>query len=206
MPQAAKLKKYEDVLMAALDFTEADLAANETGEYSRRQIDALKRRRVLSGVAFTSAGAVVSALALLIGMVAASGSGAMLAVFIAALLALTVIVTVINALRVTRDLRDGARVVEGRVELATNQGEQANYYFVNVERVKFRVKKSVFLAFKNGDPYRLYYAPHSKSILSAEWLRDDDPFTEDAPRHDHSQEPPLDIPAETRQRTGGAAE
>jgi hypothetical protein len=39
----------------------------------------------------------------------------------------------------------------------------------------------VFLSFKNGDPYRIYYAPATKLILSAEWLRDDSPFV-DQPR------------------------
>jgi hypothetical protein len=37
----------------------------------------------------------------------------------------------------------------------------------------FAINKPIFLAFKNGDPYRIYYAPHSKTLLSAEWLRDE---------------------------------
>ena len=32
------------------------------------------------------------------------------------------------------------------------------------------INKDVFLAFKNGDPYAIYYAPYSKTLLSAEWL------------------------------------
>ena len=38
----------------------------------------------------------------------------------------------------------------------------------------FVVSKQVFLAFKNGDPYRVYYAPNSKRIVAAEWLRGED--------------------------------
>ncbi|MBK8029121.1 MAG: hypothetical protein IPK17_06325 [Chloroflexi bacterium] len=51
-------------------------------------------------------------------------------------------------------------------------------YFVWLDGRKFKVQHDGFLAFKNGDPYRLYYTPHSHTILSAEWLRDDDPFVE----------------------------
>ena len=35
-----------------------------------------------------------------------------------------------------------------------------------------RTTKAVFLAFKNNDPYRIYYTVGSKTILSAEWLYD----------------------------------
>jgi hypothetical protein len=63
--------------------------------------------------------------------------------------------------------------LEGRVKLDANDGGRSGVTFtIQVEGVTFPVKKNVFLAFKNGDPYRIYYAPRSKKLLSAEWLRE----------------------------------
>ena len=45
MAADSKVKKYEDVLMAAIRFDEDDLAANEAGTFSAAQILAFKHRR-----------------------------------------------------------------------------------------------------------------------------------------------------------------
>src|SRR5262249_36406955 len=77
----------------------------------------------------------------------------------------------LNNLR--RDLLSGkAGAVEGRIALDVAARKEGAYYRVAVANQTFGVRKNVFLAFKNGDPYRIYYAPHSKTLLSAEWLRD----------------------------------
>lgn len=54
-----------------------------------------------------------------------------------------------------------------------------NDYLLTIADQEFKIKKSLFLALKNGDPYSVYYAPHSREILSLEWLRDDQPFISD---------------------------
>jgi hypothetical protein len=71
------------------------------------------------------------------------------------------------------DLRKGEIAnIEGRVRLDIADNGRSSSYSVAIEKTIFRINKQVFLAFKNGDPYRIYYAPHSMKMLSAEWLRD----------------------------------
>jgi hypothetical protein len=59
--------------------------------------------------------------------------------------------------------------VEGRIQLLAK-----NTYAASMEGIRFSLEKPAFLAFKNGDPYRLYYTPRSKTLLSAEWLQDNE--------------------------------
>jgi hypothetical protein len=73
--------------------------------------------------------------------------------------------------RVRDDMNTDLRAVEGRVKLDIGRTKGEPKYSVEIDDVKFNVKKDVFLAFKNGDPYCIYYAPHTKRILSVDWLR-----------------------------------
>jgi hypothetical protein len=61
--------------------------------------------------------------------------------------------------------------LQGRVNLDMSVNGKSSTLRLTIQDTKFDVKKDVFLAFKNSDPYAIYYAPHSKTILSAEWLR-----------------------------------
>jgi hypothetical protein len=61
--------------------------------------------------------------------------------------------------------------LQGHVNLDMTVNGKSSTLSLTIQDTKFDVKKDVFLAFKNGDPYAIYYAPHSKTILSAEWLR-----------------------------------
>lgn len=91
-------------------------------------------------------------------------------------------------------------LAEGRVDLSLNALQNTAEYFLRVENMRFTIKQNAFLTFKNGDPYRIYYAPHSKKILSVEWLREDDNLIDErerarlqdaperTPEHEASQE------------------
>lgn len=61
--------------------------------------------------------------------------------------------------------------MQGRVNLEMT-GNKNTSLSLTMNDTKFTVKKSVFLAFKNGDPYVIYYTPHTHTLLSAEWLRE----------------------------------
>jgi hypothetical protein len=63
------------------------------------------------------------------------------------------------------------RSYEGYIELAISDRGKVTHYQVQAGDTVFRVSKSVFLAFKNDEPYTIYYLPRSKRILSAEWMR-----------------------------------
>lgn len=101
-------------------------------------------------------------------------------------------VMVWRSMGLVRDLRERrAESVEGRVQLDLHRSYNGSMhhvggnhyrmsggrdqYYVYIGGMRFEVSKAGFLAFKNDDPYIVYYAPHSKMLLSAEWLRDD-PF------------------------------
>lgn len=179
MPKDVKLKKYEDVLMSALKFDDDDLAANIAGNFSVAQVQRLKRRRVAQAITIAVICAIIVLVVLLMATVSVQTAPPLL-ILTALFGGLALLFGTITSIQVTRDLQDGIKVIEGRVQLDMTPAQNSATYYVKVEGKKFKVKKAAFLAFKNGDPYRIYYAPHSKTILSVEWMRDDNPFEEDA--------------------------
>ena len=171
-----KLKKYEDVLMRALNFTEDDLTLNAAGQLSAAQMNRLKTQRTTTASLAVALSVIVGGLLLFANGYARSLAPLVMMVLIFVLF--TVVTGIIPAVQMTRDLQAGVQVAEGRVELDTIPRRKRTVYLVKLDGQKFKVQKQTFLAFKNGDPYRIYYAPHSRTILAAEWLRDDDPFVE----------------------------
>ena len=171
-----KLKKYEDVLMRALNFTEDDLTLNAAGQLSAAQMNRLKTQRTTTASLAVALSVIVGGLLLFANGYARSLAPLVMMVLIFVLF--TVVTGIIPAVQMTRDLQAGVQVAEGRVELKTIPQRKRTVYLVKLDGQKFKVQKQTFLAFKNGDPYRIYYAPHSRTILAAEWLRDDDPFVE----------------------------
>lgn len=179
MPKDIKLKKHEEVLMAALEYTDDDLAANQSGAWSAGQVVALQQRRTRQARNLVVMCALVIALASFVAFVWSLAAIPMLL--------LTLLFIGVAALnggrtiqRMTRDLGAGVAEVEGRVELDARSAENGGDYFVQVDMCKFKVRREAFFAFKNRDPYRLYYAPHSQVLLSVEWLRAEDPFINSA--------------------------
>ncbi len=78
----------------------------------------------------------------------------------------------------SREIREGKVLcVAGRVvlDIANTRTHQQSNFYIHVEGERFTVRKDGLLAFKNGDPYTIYYSPYKNTMLSAEWLRDD-PF------------------------------
>lgn len=175
MSGSEKPKKYEHTLMRALSYDEDDLAANANGAWSERQIAKMRRERRDLLVEL----AILTVPPILLGaFLARASSIAPFGVLIGFALVLLVYAT--NFYRLTRDLRGTVRAVEGRIQLDVIPRRKRAIYTARINGVKFKIKKAAFLSFKNGDPYRVYYAPHRKQIASAEWLRDDDPFEERA--------------------------
>jgi hypothetical protein len=161
------------------NFTHEELELNRHGYLSQDQRDRLaelgKYYSNFARIIFATA-AVVGVLPLCIWLHpfhdATAGSLVLIIGFIAGLLvaALWLRIRALNA-----DLKWGeVSAVEGVVKLETqNDAEYGPTYAVKIGDMRFRVGERVFCTFKNGDPYRIYYAPHSKTILSAEWLRDE---------------------------------
>jgi hypothetical protein len=182
-----KTKKYEDALMTVIGFEEGDLEANAEGRISEAQTKRLLRvsRHMTAAWAIPLLGAIV-ALTLCIGtmMPLVKVQASLCLTPIAILVAAGIVLAVIDGRRTMR-LRDDLsknRVaeVEGRVELSVLLRGRRLLYGLRVGEERFSISKQTFLSFKNGDPYRVYYAPRAKRILSVEWLRDDNPFVDGA--------------------------
>lgn len=176
----AKVKKYEDVLMSAFYFDAQDLAANQAGKYSDWQVNRLRAevRRAVSALAILLFGsAVVVAGGLSLGAARPQSAG-FAVTFIALLLLVGIFISYywLKNQDAAADLRQHqVSTVVGRVALsATSSGEGVRRYVARIDKLRFTLKQQEFLAFKNGDPYRIYYAPQSKRILSLVWLRDPD--------------------------------
>jgi hypothetical protein len=171
--------KPEHLLMEALDFTDEDLAANREGYLTKRQLLRLSQRQNswTMGVVLAAIGSVfLCAFAIMDGIRIGDTVSSRVGIIglIAILAGGFVLYTWTKGARFAVDLRQGElEAVEGRVALdVISQGSSGNAYTVQIEDRTFAINKPIFLAFKNGDPYRIYYAPHSRTILSAEWLRE----------------------------------
>jgi hypothetical protein len=171
-----KPKKYEERLMATFAFDEDDLEANQAGYFSAQQRDRFQAKHI-KGVwtaAFFSLLVAGVLGGILVGIPTPSPIQIILTVGILMFGGLLSFFA-LQIRRLRADLQeDRVLTAEGRIDLSLKTGQNKADYFLRVAGMRFPIKKRAFLAFKNGDPYRIYYAPHSKRILSVEWLRDND--------------------------------
>jgi hypothetical protein len=58
--------------------------------------------------------------------------------------------------------------IEGRVFLNPKQRGRYRRCFIQISGLEFPVSERTMLAFQNGAPYRVFYTPNSKTVLSAE--------------------------------------
>lgn len=164
--------KPEHRLEETIGFTEEDLVANREGKMSTAQYDKL-RKELRTGV-FAAAALVVMGVVAFFWLTLAGPEVCAPALVVGAIPTLVAMFLSIRLGQKNRDrvLRQ-VRSVEGRVQLDVTSSGQSSTLTIRVEGAKFRVNKATFLAFKNGDPYVIYYTPASKTILSAEWLREE---------------------------------
>ncbi|MCU0499994.1 MAG: hypothetical protein MUF87_21795 [Anaerolineae bacterium] len=163
--------------MQALDFTEEDLIANQNGLLGAHQKGVLQR--------FLQRGIRLS----IIGVIGIVALGVFLwslhydlflGFFVIFLCFWFTIFGYLNRLvNVYLDMRSPqVSTAEGSVELAI---AATNKPKIKLGAQLFSVPShQSLLAFKNHDPYRIYYLSISLTLLSVEWLRDDDPFADDA--------------------------
>ncbi len=174
-----KPKKYEDLLMSAFHFEEQDLEANQAGKFTDWQRNRLRgdsRRSSALLALFAFGGLFLAGLMTLIWSSAPNEAMSRLVVPLI-MIAVTSLILVFYWARSRRTAADlnapVVSVVEGRVLLKASDGQFGDYA-ARIGDVEFALKPQEFFAFKNGDPYRVYYTSRSKRILSLEWLRDAD--------------------------------
>jgi hypothetical protein len=172
-------------LMAIFNFTEDDLAANRAGRMSARQATRLQSdyknvaiRSVLVVSIFSCLGC-VSLTAALIGKSLPGIGDAGSALMMVAVIAIVVFVTIaIQQTKTQFDLKQRAvTYVDGGLKLKLVPAKAALYYKVEVASKTFDISREVFdtlYTYHKIDLeqrlYRVYYAPETKKLLSAEIL------------------------------------
>ncbi len=162
--------KPDAALMNALNFDENDLEYNREGEFSPAQQQNLYQRKQTMRM-FT----ILSGCSILICILLAFSANPTSVMGILGLIiaGLALIVTGTEWLEIDEDLQK-RRVNEyqGSVRLVVETLVRGGpVYKVHIDDERWSIDKVAFLAFKNEDPYIIYFAPHSRKILSAEWLR-----------------------------------
>ena len=153
--------KPEHALIMALNFDEVDLEANREGllsESQRIRLDdqQFKKDIILVGIIIWFVLVLAQVL-----FVQSADTWWFMAIFCG--------VVIVSMSHHRRRLYNDLNGCEGRVRLDIIN-ERGLQYKIGIGDIELFVKKEVFLAFKNGDPYRIYYTPRTKKILSAEWL------------------------------------
>lgn len=166
--------KHPQVLAQALHFSEDDLILNQEGIIGvnqSRQLDKQFERKLLIIFGPVVFGVFLIVIAILHPELGIGGFA--LFVFFLAVVNLQ---RLIHFLKWYRDYRSRQIVTaEGLIELKIwQQG-----YTIQLGDLSFHLNSKAAFAFKNGDPYRLYYLPESLTLLSAEWLRDDQLFIDE---------------------------
>lgn len=170
----AKIYSHSDeaILMSALKFDESDLDLNSQGLLSNPQIAVLRGQRTLYGMGTLAMMAAFIIYFRLLGLSAFSGELCFVTIMLGLLGALYLHVAFTGWFNAYQDVKKGhAEMVAGHTTMEIKSaGKGGVHYLVTVDDIEFRVDKPAFLAFKNGEPYRVFYAPNTKKILSAEWL------------------------------------
>ncbi len=169
----------ESLLRKALDFDDVDLDANRNGAITPKQRLMLSRKQgwqishtpgtyfFLFSVLLIATCALWNPLSqtLLLVLVVYTA----LAVVISSV-SLTLLMN--RLIRIRIDLREGTvHTIGGQVSLDVRSPSRYNVKCsLRVQDMRFEISKAVMLAFHNGEYYRVYYTPHSKTVLSAELM------------------------------------
>jgi len=170
-------------LLEAFGVSEADLEANQQGSITKAQHYHILRTRLERDrydVPFFS-GLFLGMMMLAFGILGFAGiivparssnELSTIAIFIVGIVVLCA--TAYYLWLVWRDFHadiqdDIVLALEGRVGFEIGEGKYPEHK-VRLEGHEFAVKRDVLMAMQNGQVYRLYYAPHSHVLLSAEPL------------------------------------
>lgn len=182
---------YQDptqLLMDTLHFNEDDLEANRNGELSesqRTQLDYYLNKFIEGRKALIIGGAVIAIIAVANTFFFRSSTFTNM-LFIVGLVLLGSLWFVNRQVTNTQNGLQQGRInsIQGVISLDLKANDNPTYY-VNCGALRFTICKDVFLAFKNNEPYVLYYVPWNNKLLSAEIMSDggiayDDQFEENS--------------------------
>ena len=159
-------------LMAALQFTPADLDANRQGRLSRSQaarIRSQRRRNLALAAALFGVFVIGATLCLYAGQGSdngiLTGAGSALVVMNALLVGLAGR----GSMRASGDLRaGGVECLCGEVTRVLRRGRQGDSYLLRLDEAELRVTKDIFRSFAHERRYRIYRSVGTRMLLSAE--------------------------------------
>lgn len=159
-------------LLTALNITSADLAANRQGQLSETQRLRLRRawrRTLLTGTLALIFVGLTATVLLFLGQTGGSGILTLLGIGLTIINAAIVGIGAQSLLRLNRDLHEQKVMAQETIIHRTVRiaGRNATYV-LKTDGDELVVPKGVFNAFVDGARYRLYRAPASKALLSAE--------------------------------------
>ena len=166
--------KVDPDLAYGLNFTPEDLAANREGYMTKKQRVYLGNQRSLwmsAIVLAVIACPILSTYAIWNGIQIHDSTSSRVGI-IALICVVTGGFAIYAATRrriYNADVYKGnVSMTEGSIVLDVDSGGRRVEYYVGIGNRNYRISKSAFLAFKNHNEYRLYYAPNSRIVLSAE--------------------------------------
>ena len=161
-------------LMAALNFTADDLAANREGRLSEPQrvrLRAARLRFVPIGVATLLGVVLLATTALYLGQINRAGVLSFVGVALTICGAAVSGVLVRNWYRLATDLeRNTVQTLGGTVEHTVRVSGRVANYILRIDGHELSVPKPVFLSLKNGGQYRLYRTPIAQVLLTGEMV------------------------------------
>ena len=148
-------------LSALPGFSSADIQVNETGVLSKSQREQVRKEAIIKLIASVVGGVVFLIFSL------ASGVGPQTIVAI-----LFLGVALWEGLKYAGDLSDGkVLVVEGDVRTEVEDGgECANSYWLYIGDLKLSAKREEYEIFSPGGPFRIFYLPITRKLVSAKAL------------------------------------
>jgi len=170
-PLTISADEYNLSLQEALGFTLDDLQANREGRMTHQQRLPLESRRNT----WTGWRVLIFTLCIVLGAVFVANQMTAFAIGTGVFSLLFYAFSRWQMSPYVSDLREGSvKAAEGRVKLDIHHHDKVGNredFIVSMMNKRFYVKRHVFDAFENANAYRVYFAPKSQILLSAEWLR-----------------------------------
>jgi hypothetical protein len=158
--------------MPALEFTEADLRANqqgELGETQRQHLTRLRQRALMVGATVFFGLVFLATLLLFFGQANANGILTLLGILLTMLNAVAMGMFARQWMRLNSDIQSAqVEAVTGTLERIVKPQGRVSNYVLRLEGRDFAVKKEAFKLFRHEVRYTFYCAPKSGSLLAAE--------------------------------------
>lgn len=171
-------RDYNLMLMEGLEFSEEELTANRDGYLTKRQRILLDQERGLwrrlNRLIWVLTPIIIAVIILDGYRIADTPSSRIGFVCFALILAgVSLTYTYLRGKSFDQDLWKGSvEGIEGLARLESYRARDGMKYFVSFEKQRFKISRSAFEAFVSQQKYRIYYVPHSRKIVSAEWVID----------------------------------